>query len=325
MILPYQRFNFILILFLLFSSCEFDQDSEFFPEVSQSIFLTRDDNNISHLLWVKGEIIDLEWEVQLGIPSASVSDLAFFRQELWISSAEEQLIAQVDVRKAEISHRISTEGFQPHMLSVGEDRILGVDTISQQLAFWDKSRFEATITPFNSVPKLSTYRSGKFYIQSGDSAVSIWDEKAMVERNKVSMSVPIIDIQLDNNVSTVILHADTSGFFESAINFNTDHLSRRERSVAYRKIRYSPYHRQSLGKELLENVLLVDSSVNIPGLFSIEEAIIDVEANFLDAELWAVEGDSLYVYEINGPNQKLVTSFSGNLIKSFFYQEIVGE
>lgn len=317
----------VLVGFFLFtvSACEFDQDSQFFPETTQSVFLTSSETSDKHLLFIQDQEVDSTWEVHLGIGLGQLSDMHSLTQELWVSSSSQALIAEVDVSNRTLGHRIQTGSFRPHFIGVGNDRIVASDTIANQLGFWNKDNFRVTIIDVGSRPGLINYRSGKFYIQIGGNAIGIWDERAIAERNRIATSTPIIDILIDNSVSTIAFHKDNSGQFETRISFNTDHSNRQEFPVPHQKIRYTPFLRQSLGKELTSNVILIDSSLIISGLQNISDGVEDFEADFTDSEVWFVKEKSLRLYKIIEEREDLISSFSGSLIKSFFNQEIVGD
>lgn len=327
LLIPLQihQYALVIISLLIISACEFDQDSQFFPETTQAVFLTTNATEDRHLLLIEESAVDSIWEVQLGITSGAVSDISAINQELWVGSAEDRIIGLIDVNNRTLTNIQETGTFQPHFIGVGKDRVVAADTVADQLGFWDKEDFNVVITDLGSKPGVIAYRSGKFYIAIDRKIIVIWDERAIAERNRITTSTPIIDILIDNSVSTIAIQKDSVGLFETVVNFNTDHASRLDVPISHQKIRYTPFLRQSLGKELTENVLLTDSILSIRTLLSISGSITDFEVDFTESQLWILRENSLNLYRIREENEEIITSFSGSLVKSFFNQEIEGD
>lgn len=316
---PYVALVCVCLLSFL-TSCDLDENISFLEETRTGYLLYQIAEGEKGIALLTKDAIQLQWNEDVGITDRSLADLSGFQKELWIASELDKSLYEIDVLSGTINKTIDLGDIAPTFISVGEDEILISDT-SQNLAFFlNKSSERISQAPLPEKAGRATYKSRKFYLQSGTSTLLILQEDALAEITRLQLERPISEIQPTPSVDVIVSTQD-SGHFEALVNYNTNDLSRVEREVAYSKIRVSPYSRQLYGKEQLRTFTLTENLLQPVN----QSEVTDFEVDFFENHLWIIRNGSLTQVLPDGSTGLGISCEGCSLMKSYFFQDFVGD
>ncbi|MEM8900546.1 MAG: hypothetical protein AAGC85_20695 [Bacteroidota bacterium] len=318
------RFPFIALvcacLLSFLTSCDLDENISFLEETRTGYLLYQNSDGEKGIVLTTKDGIQLQWNEGAGIADRSISDISSFEKELWIASEIDRKLYEIDVLSGTVNKTIGLRGISPTYISVGEDEILIADSSQNQAFFLNKKTERISQVALPAEAGTSTYKSRKFYLKSGSSTVLILQEDALAEITRLQLERPIFEIQSTSDVSIIVSTRD-SGNFEALVNYNTNGLSRTEIAVAYRKIRVSPFSRQLYGKEQLQPFTLTENLLQPTS----QSEVTDFEVDFFENHLWIVRNDSLGQIFPDGSLGLSISCEGCSLMKSYFFQDFVGD
>ncbi|MEM9932688.1 MAG: hypothetical protein AAF824_03715 [Bacteroidota bacterium] len=323
--LPFQLSSLHLVLvFVAFliclSACDLDDNTTFLEETQTGYLLHEKQTGEKNIFFLSEAGILPSWNEVISLADREVSDIASFQQELWVASAATNAVIEVNALSGTLSRKVSLPDFAPDFIGVGEDMILLADSSRNEALFLDKRNEEIIRVSIPAVGGRIGYKSRKFYLQAGPSTLMILSEDALAEITRLPLARTITDIQADASVSMIVSTADSMRF-QAVVNYNTNSFEQEERSVSHQKIRPSPFSRQLYGKEQLQTFTLTDNFLQPVNLQQIQ----DFEVDFFENHLWVLRNDSLYQVFEDGNFQFQLACEDGSLLKSYFFQDFVGD
>lgn len=299
----------------LLGGCSFDDDQGFVPVTKAGYFLAQDPLTKNHsILQVKDEIAFQDWEQTLNISSGNLSDMQGRNNRLWLALKAEGEIWEVDPFSETVLRKIQLEGFQPNHLCIGDEFILISDSVRKIAVFMDMKTETLYEREMEETPGRAVYRSKKFFLQTGNSGISIWREEAIAQLNFIELGAPIIDLVLDDGKETYA-HLKDTGYAFGRIDYNSNQLVAPIEETTLIKQRFSPYLRRNFGKELLGSIGL-DRDNNLVQLGFSE--VNSMEVDFLEAKIYFQKADSLYLTGLD-KNPVSLVPFSDSLCAAFFF------
>ena len=301
------------------SACSFDQDDIFFPITKAGFFLVSDTiSNTKTILRIAGEDVSHDWHTELGINQ--VDDIAGRGEYLWIANASTKQITQLDLSDNQSITTFEIAPLSPHFICAGTDYVLISDTINHSLGFLRLQNDKLTQKQVHAAPRMASYRSGRFYVSLGLNELAAWHEDALAQTNSWSFDHPIVDIQQDNILSTMVYTRDTT-LFQSRINYNTLQMEVKEIPVVFDKIRHSPYADDFFGKAFLRQVALIDGKLSMTRAPEAD----NFEVDFFESRVYFQDKDSLYYFDIGEYQIVPLTQLNGKLVKAHYFQEAIGK
>ena len=310
-----------LCCFLLFGGCTLDDDSEFFPFTHQAFLLVQPESgSIPSFIGISNDQLTPDIGAQWGLSEVNLSDFAVEGSFLWLSSASENRLVQVDLETSEIEKTFDLGNFQPHYFQVGQSHVCLSDTLTQTLAFLDIRDAELIRRPLAVNPGIAAYRSRKFYVQLADSSIGIWQEQSFSEIARLATPGTIQSIQVDpSSTSTFVYTQNDSMEVEGfSINFNTDALNRIGVQAGSKKIVHSTIDSPRFGKEISGVGTLFTSGRFVLNAFTLEE-VADIEVDFFDAQAYFIRAGELIRKNIQTGEERSLGSITGNFVQSGFY------
>lgn len=302
------------------AGCAFDDDTAYYPITRSALLLVGDSLDADrHLLNITDKNLAGAWEQNLNL-AGTLRHLASFENECWLSTENPGQVHRLDMPTGQLAETFSTEGLQPEYICVGEDYLLVSDKQTAQIGFIHKKKGTLTILDVPELPGEAVYRSRKFYLQVGNQSVRIFREEAIADLETVSFSRPITDLQVDNQISILVFTRDST-LFRASIDYNTNSLSLPETLENSDQTEVSPIRVAQYGKEWLREVRLRNGQLSLGN----RGQVTDFEVDFFDAQIYYAAEDSLFQYAIREQKNTAVGSFSGEILNSFFFREVIGE
>lgn len=300
--------------------CTFDDDTAYYPITRSALLLVSDSLDTDrHLLNITDKNLTEAWEQSLNL-SGTLRELGSFENECWISTANPGQVHRLDMSTGQLVETFSTEGLQPEYICVGEEYLLVSDQQTAQIGFIHKKKGTLTIIDVPDLPGKAVYRSRKFYLRIGNQSVQIFREEALAELETIPFSRPISDLQVDNQISILVFTRDST-LFRASIDYNTNSLSQPETPENSDQTEVSPIRVAQYGKEWLREVRLRDGQFSSAN----RRQVTDIEVDFFEAQIYYAAEDSLFQYALWDQKNTTVGSFSGKILNSFFFREVIGE
>ncbi|MCB0850800.1 MAG: hypothetical protein KDD63_01050 [Bacteroidetes bacterium] len=306
------------IFLILFTSCPFDEDGIFIPKTEAGFFLVLDSlTGEKQILKIEDEVIFSHWEENWDILSQSLGDISGDETQLWVSQTSPPSLVQLDLPDNQIIEKVTDLPLVPDFICLGKHHILISDSTNHLIGFYHiKSKTIDTIQGFIS-PGLAMYRSGKFYLGSKSGKLRIFLDQTASILNEINLGNPIYDFQSNARTSVFAYSYAGNLFYETEIDYHSDHVLNDSKVVAYSKSRLSPYLDRPLGSELLANIRLFDDIL----VMGDKPACDDFEVDFLESVAYYQYQDSFYL--LNAPKSRILPlgPFDGKFLKAYFLRQ----
>jgi len=313
-------------LIMATTGCEYDVDEEFYIETRISFLLFEDSNNQDKsILALEDTILTFDWQKKIGLNASSLGDMQGSGSYLWVSDVQGNRILKIDptAQRAVEIYELGT--ITPHLMSIGETYILISDTTTTRAGFIHIDKQDIYTRSLPEIPGKSLYRSNKFYLQTGDDILTIFNEQALSPTHSLKLKGTINDLQVEDEKFIVVYthREDNSETLQaSRINYNTDAFTLKEADTRFRKVRHSPYSVANFGKEYLENITLdFDGRLSVNNL----NQVADFEADFFESRLFFMRLDSLFSYDIPVSDIRFLGKVEGKMARSWFYEDFIGK
>ncbi|MFK7969762.1 MAG: hypothetical protein AB8F95_05310 [Bacteroidia bacterium] len=292
-----------LILALL-AACSFDQDEEFRPQASGLIILGE-----------AGEGIVVEDAER--VAGVSANDVAADRNgKTWYAFPASQVYfgypeieSQVDL--AEIFG--DTEGYIPHYITFGTKHLAIVDTVREEVAFFDvknKGFVHALAIPD---PGEIVSLVDKFYVVSEDSVVRVIQEQVFTEIAAITLPASIEAIRLNQDAGLLLLlagepaRAARIAYLSESLTeppFNRRNLSP-ARPCVWKDQYFPPTSRQIFGNEWIAPVALCADSITTSG-HSFGAGADQLAVDFFNGISYFSRDSMLYAYRFKTREERIV-------------------
>ena len=317
-------FYLFLLLFLVVGACSFDDDSEFFPVTSQAFFLsTSEVGEDRKFIQLEGDMVEENAAIQWGLSQERIGDFALDESLLWISDTGQKRLLKIDLEDSNVEEEVSLGELTPHFIQTGDRHILISDTLSRRLGFLHKRRLDLVVRDLEEKPKISAYRSGKFYLQLGDSSVSIYQEQSFSETDRFLLEGPISSIQVDPTSTFTYVYFQGTDLKGGRIDFNTNGFADFSVPSGVEKIIHSTIDTPRFGKESTGLATLFTD-----GTFRLEELTLgqveDASIDFFDNQIYIVRSGVWIKRDIPSGEEKELGTFTGKFCRSAFYREFIG-
>ncbi|MEM6634023.1 MAG: hypothetical protein AAF694_30385 [Bacteroidota bacterium] len=305
-------------------ACTFDDDGEFFPITSQAFFLLgADEGTNRRFVRIEGDQVTENVGTQWGVSQEQVGDFYLDEEILWIGDVTQKRLIKIDLEDSEDQESIDLGQLTPHFLQAGDRHVLLSDTLSNQIGFLHKRRMDLVVRTLEEQPGIAAYRSGKFYLQIGDSSVSIFQEQSFSETDKFDLGGPIKSIQIDPSTTFTYVYFLNEELMGVRIDFNTNGLSGFSIPNGVEKILHSTIDTPRFDKESTGLATLFSD-----GIFRLEALSLgqveDVSVDFFENQVYIRQLGQWIRRDVRTGEQLELGSLTGNFYRSAFYRDFIG-
>lgn len=318
--------------YLIFISCllgliSCDNDEGFEMLTKKSYLLAEDSLTKSHkILKIENKNVS-EWTTPLNI-NGEIGDICGKDNHFWISDVKNKEIIQFNAFD-ESKIKTFITNVTPHYLCIGESHLLVCDTIENKIDYINLNNSKIQTFSLSEKPSIPAASNHKFYLKEGENNLGIYDEANFGKRENIQFKYNIRDIHIDVNGSVsaiIITKSPEDSLYLSRISLLTDGYSDsknwREEIMKspYQKARFSPYSNKAFGKETLtQNSTPVSLYNGKIAILTTDKNISDFEIDFFESQIFYLKSSKLYQYDIAKKQISELSSFSGSLLKSYFY------
>ena len=297
-----------------------DDDTNYAPETIAAFFLSPHpvDSTLQTLTRFTDDTFLPDWQNQFRLTPETLTDLAGKENTLWISSANQREILEIDLREERLVNTRSTQGARPDLLVPGSDYLLFSDVPARRLGFMDYNNQEIFFLEIDFAARSLLYNSGKFYVV-GDTQVTIFRESALAPISTQFTDTPIAHSFFDNQGDLFLFACEGNDCKQYVIDANGDIFTANSPSNRNDQlISLSPFLRQQYGREYLGDLRLRNSTLEPVGIDSVNWFSMD----FFEGDLYFSRGNQPEITRQNLHNNEL-TLWPGNGLthatKSYFY------
>ncbi|MEZ4828088.1 MAG: hypothetical protein R3C61_17660 [Bacteroidia bacterium] len=306
-----RTFCAVIAVIVLMAGCVFDDDLRFVPQTG-SVFLHTGERNV---IKITDTGATAEWK--LAGAWEKVDDISGTQKTLWLAEGSTRQIWEYNPVEEQIVRSRETGTLSPHFIAAGDKVVAVCDTSEHLLGFFRQKDQVFTVVDPGFVPGRLAYRNGKFYIVADQKNVAVYDEQAYAQIGFVAFSHQIVSVEADARSRIFVHTREGSNSWQGMIEYNTNSIGIEEQPVGYKKIRYTPYVEKPLGKEYIRDIQLVNGRLNIEGT----PECTDFEADFFESNVYLVQRDTLFSFEIATGKQAAILPFTGNFLKGWYFIE----
>lgn len=294
-----------------------DDDSGYATRTAAMFFLAEDSLvGESTLVRYEADAVEEGWNERFGISNAALSDVEMKDNLLWLSSGSQKSVLQVEPGTEKVEERFDNLAIRPDFFAVGRLYMLVADAVENRLMFVRLKNGEAVEVPFEGLAGRIIYNNERFYLQSGQSELIVFDERALTPRFTVDFAHPILDHQFNRYNNIYVLTGASDSTFNTIVSGPSDVVSAPEQPVNYQKVRYTSYFDARYGSEYLKDLRLSGSqwtSENSPLL----DPINNFEADFFEGQAYLQRNDSLLRYDLFSQSIEAGIPFNLKLLRGW--------
>lgn len=274
-----------------------DDDSEFEIGTKAAFFLSPDPSGGLQLIRVDADGYSTMWNESVGVPSASLSDVDFRDNMLWLSNGNEKSIRQVDPTDGKVERQFNGLPIAPHVISVGLEQILIADTFARSVAFVRIKDGESFVVKTGIKARRCINNAHRFYLVHATDSVTIYDEKALHPRGYASFGAYVDDIMFDKYKNIRVVSHDSAQQYVGIIGANYEAVAVPNYPVGFKKIEYTPYFFARFGSEITQDLKLDDMILQTLQLDPLLDSLDDFDTDFFSGIVYGKRQDSLLRYD----------------------------
>jgi len=289
---------FLCVVLMVLAGCGWDDDRSYAIESRASFLIANTASSGLSTVWrYEAGGLQAGWNGSVGVADQDFGGLEFKEGSLWLADAGSSEILQIDPSTDEVIGRISGLPIRPHTFALGERHILIGDTAARQIAFIRRKNGDEVVIDRDHAPGSVIYNNRLFFLQEGDSSLTVFDEWALTPRSELDLPYPIQELQFNRLRNAFMSMRDGEDDYLGSVSGTTGLVSREADPVPYQKIRFTPYLDPRFGSEWPDDLRLTDGELSSERLF-FPMSMTNFEADFFDAKLFYQSGDSLYRYDL---------------------------